>query len=93
VVKISNPYVAEILHGPAGAGEAWLGRGPTWFDDDAVYDVESAAETLSAWALSATNTQPDLTPLRTLITPSSTVDLVEALTQMCHLLEVGLPKN
>ncbi len=93
VVKIPDAYVAEILHGPAGAGEAWLGRGPTWFDDDAVYDVESAAEALAAWALNATGSQPDLIPLRTLITPSSTVDLVEALTQMCRLLGVGLPKN
>lgn len=93
MVKFPNPYAAEILHGPTGEGEAWLGRGPTCLDDDAAYDVDCAAETLAEWALSATNSQPDLTRLRTLVTPSSTVDLVEALTQLCRLLGVGLPKS
>jgi hypothetical protein len=76
-----------------GAGEARLGPGPAYFDDDAAYDVGSAAEGLAAWALSATGAQPDITALRALIAPSWNVDLVEALTQMCRLLGIGLPKN
>ncbi len=95
LVKIPHEYVVGILFGPAapGVGEAWLGPGPAYFDDDAAYDVESAAEGLAAWALSATGAQPDITELRALITPSWTVDLVEALTEMCRLLGIGLPKN
>ncbi len=56
LVRIPDQYVVEILYGPAapGGGEAWLGRGPAWFDDDAAYDIETAAEGLAGWSLSAT---------------------------------------
>jgi hypothetical protein len=69
-----------------------LGPGPAYFDDDAAYDVASAAEGLAVWALSATCAQPDITALRALLAPSWTVDLVEALTEFCRLLGIGLPK-
>jgi hypothetical protein len=95
LVNIHFEDVVGIMYGPAapGTGEAWLGPGPAYFDDVADYDVESAAEGLAAWALSATGAQPDITALRALIAPLSNVDLVEALTEMCRLLDIGLPKN
>jgi len=95
LVQIHDEDVVGIMYGPAapGAGEAWLGPGPAYFDDDAAYDVESAAEGLAAWALSATGAEPGITALRALIAPSWSVDLVEALTELCRLLGVGLPKN
>ena len=95
LVQIHDEDVVGIMYGPAapGAGEAWLGPGPAYFDDDAAYDVESAAEGLAAWALIATDAAVDADALRAVLTPSSTVDLVEALTELCRLLGVGLPKN
>ena len=92
---IHDEDLVGIAYGPVadGTGEAWLGPGPAYFDEDADYDVDGAAKGLSAWALSATGAQPDISALGALIAPSSNVDLVESLTELCRLLGVGLPKN
>jgi len=87
--------VVGIMYGPttAGSGTAWLGPGPTYFDDDAAYDVDGEAAGLAEWALKATGTAADLDALRALLAPSWAVDLIEALTEFCRILGIGLPKN
>ncbi len=95
LVQAHDQDVVAIMYGPTttGSGTAWLGPGPQYFDDDATYNVEDEAEALATWALAATGAPPDITALRTLISPSWTADLVESLTQMCRLLGLKLPKN
>jgi hypothetical protein len=95
MVLVHDEDLVGMAYGPVegGSGEAWLGPGPAYFDDDAVYDVDSAADGLAAWALSATGAQPDISALRALITPASSADLIEALTELCRLLNLALPKN
>ena len=95
LVDIHDEDVVGIMYGPttAGSGTAWLGPGPTYFDDDAAYDVDGEAAGLAEWALKATGTAADLDALRALLAPSWTVDLIEALTELCRILGIGLPKN
>jgi hypothetical protein len=94
LVQIHDEDVVGIMYGPTavGSGTAWIGPGPQYFDDDAVYDVEGEAAGLAEWALSATGTATDPAVLQALLAPSWTVDLVEALTEFCRLLGIGLPK-
>jgi len=94
LVAIHDEDVVGIMYGPAmaGSGTAWVGPGPTYFDDAAVHDVEGEAAGLAEWALSATGTATDPAALRALLAPSWTVDLVEALTAFCRLRGIGLPK-
>jgi len=55
--------------------------------------VDAEAVGLAEWALIATDAAVDADALRAVLTPSSTVDLVEALTELCRLLGIGLPKT
>ena len=75
----------------SGRGEAWLGPGPAYFDDDPSYDEQVIAEGLAGWSASATGAQPEISVLNVLIAPSWTIDPVEGMTAMCDLLAVGLP--
>jgi hypothetical protein len=95
LVVIHDEDVVGIVYGPtaSGTGEAYLGPGPAYFDDNATYDVDAAAEGLAAWALAATGAQVDIATLRELLAPADTVDLLEALTRFCELLGLGLPKR
>jgi len=95
LVQIHDEDVVAMMYGPAtaGSGTAWVGPGPTYFDDDAVYDVEGEAAGLAEWALTATRTAVDPAALRALLAPSWTVDLIEALTELCRLLGLELPKS
>lgn len=86
--------VVGILYGPteAGQSEAWLGPGPAYFDDDAVYDVSKAVAGVRAWALESTGVEVDPEALCSLIAPADDVDLLDALTTFCAMLGLGLPK-
>jgi hypothetical protein len=95
LVQVHDGDVVAILYGPTGngSGEAWLGPGPQHFDEDARYDVDAEAAGLASWAQQATGEQPDVSALQALISPAPSVDLVEALTELCRLLGLKLPKS
>lgn len=95
LVQIRCEDVVGIMYGPtaAGSGTARLGGGSQYFDDNATYDVDAEAVGLAEWALIATDAAVDADALRAVLTPSWTVDLVEALTELCCLLGIGLPKT
>lgn len=94
-VLVHDEDVVGIVYGPTDAGrsEAWIGPGPAYFDDAAVYDVDEAVDGLRAWTHESTGVVVDPEALRSLISPADDIDLLDALTAFCALLGLGLPKT